>query len=372
MGKEKSEGDFMRKAVLTISILTLLLAVGCSDPDQDSYNRYNESIFDTFDTLVQVIVYAESEEEFRQYADIIHSRLRELHRLYDIYNSYEGINNIKTINDNAGIQPVLVDQEIIDLILFSIEWSERTGGSFNIALGPVLEIWHNYREEALFDPQSAELPPMDLLREAAEYTDISQVLVDREQMTVYLPESRMSLDVGAVAKGFALEIAVREAEEAGLRSAIISAGGNIRTIGRPLDGIRDRWGIGVQDPDASIVGGGENLLDVIYLSNGSVDTSGDYQRYYVVDGELVHHLIDPETLMPAVHFRAVTVVGVDSGLADIMSTVLFLIPYPESLALVESLENFEALWVMPDGEVRITDGMQEMLQSYGAGSVDEE
>ncbi len=361
----------MKKIAIIMLMLLLLIPAGCASDNEGRYDRYSESIFDTFDTLVRVVAYTESEDDFRRYFETIHFRLQQLHRLYDTFNSYEGINNMKTINDNAGIRPVKVDREIIDLILFSMEWSERTGGSVNIALGPVLKIWHSYREEALYDPESAELPPMEKLIEAAEYTDLDQVIVDLENNTVYLPDSRMSLDVGAVAKGYALELVAQEVAEAGLKSAVISAGGNIRMIGRPLDGERNRWGIGIQDPDASVVGGSENLLDIIYLSEGSVDTSGDYQRYYIVNGQLVHHIIDPETLMPASYYRAVTVTAPDSGPADFVSTALFLIPFEESLALVESLDNFEALWVMPDGEVRATKGMQATLKSYGATSLDE-
>lgn len=352
-------------------LLAMLIPSGCSPAAENGYYRYTETYYDAFDTLVQVVAYAETETQFREQTAVFHDRLLELHQLYDIYNTYEGINNIKTINDSAGIKPVKVDQEIIDLILYAGEWSERTGGAFNIALGPVLKIWHSYREEALYDPASAKLPPLEMLQQAAQFGDMQQVLVDQELMTVYLPDSRMSLDVGAVAKGYALELAASEIEAAGLNSAIISAGGNIRTIGSPLDGKRDYWGIGVQDPDASIVGGSEKLLDVIYLKDGSVDTSGDYQRYYIVDEELVHHLIDPQTLMPATHFRAVTVIANNSGFADLMSTALFLIPYAESLALAEQYDNLEAMWIMPDGEIRTTSGMQQYLKNYGATALDQ-
>ncbi len=355
--------------IITIAVLSLLLLVpaGCTPEDEGRYDRYSETIFDTFDTLTQIVAYAEDEQEFRIYFDTIHSRLQELHKLYDIYHNYEGINNIKTINDYAGISPVEVEQEIIDLILFAKLWSEKTGGSVNIALGPVLEIWHYYREEALYDPENAELPPMDRLQDAARYTDLDQVIVDEEEKTIYLPDPEMSLDVGAVAKGYALELAVREAVAEGLESAIISAGGNVRMIGRPMDDERDLWGIGVQNPDAAVIAGGsENLIDVIYLGEGSVDTSGDYQRYYMVDGEMFHHLIDPETLMPAKHYRAVTVAASGSGPADFISSALFLVPFEESLALAESMDNIEALWVMPDGEIRISDGMEDLLQSRGA------
>ncbi len=353
--------------VLLIVPLLMFAAMGCEGDSNEHFNRYSDSIFDTFDTLVQFVAYAESEEEFGEYFEHAHERLTELHRLFDIYHTYDGVNNIKTINDQAGIAPVEVEQEVIDMIFFASKWSEKTGGKVNIALGPVLEIWHYHREEALFDPFSAELPPVERLQQAAEYTDIDKIVVDEEQNTVFLPEAEMSLDVGAVAKGYAMELVARELIDLGLQSAIISAGGNIKTIGQPKEADRDRWGVGIQDPGETVVSSGsDNLLDVIYLAEGSVDTSGDYQRYYRVDGEMYHHLIDPDTLMPANYYRAVTVVATEPAPADFMSSALFLVPFEESLDMAESMEQFEALWVMPDSEIRMTDGMQDLLQSYGA------
>jgi len=357
----------MKTSIFALMVVLLVFISGCNSGSSE-YQRHNRSFLDTFDTMVQVVAYTKSENEFSQYADLVHSRLQYLHKLYDIYNTYEGLNNIKTINDNAGIKPVEVEQEIIDLILFAKDWSEHSNGAVNIALGPVLQIWHDYREEAHYDPGKAELPPLEKLKAAAEHTNLNRGEVNPEEMTVYLPDPEMSLDVGAVAKGFALEIVAREVSDAGMSSGIISAGGNIRAVGDPEESERDHWKIGVQDPEASIVGNTDRHLDVIYLSKGSVDTSGDYQRYYKINDELIHHLIDPQTLMPASHYRSVTVVAADSGVSDFMSTSLFLIPYEESLAMAENHEELEALWVMPDGEVRTTPGMEQMLQSYGKSS----
>lgn len=358
----------MKKATtaLTVVLALLLFLSGCSRAPRSEYHKYSNSFFDTFDTMVQVVGYAKSEEEFNRYFEKSHTRFQRLHRLYDIYNNYEGINNIKTINDNAGIKPVKVDKEIIDLILFAKDWYARTGGRTNIALGPVLRIWHDYRTEGIDDPQNAKLPPLDDLREAAKHTDINKVIVDTKNSTVYLADPKMSLDVGAVAKGFAAEIVAQEIIAEGMTSGIISAGGNVRAFGKPLDGVRERWGIGIQDPNKSIVSDNPTILDTVFVNDASVVSSGDYQRYYIVDGKVYHHLIDPATLMPATYYRAVTVVTPNSGLADFLSTTAFLMPYEESRALIESLDGVEALWVMPDGKVEVTDGMKKMLKSYGA------
>ncbi len=352
--------------LIVLAALAIPALAGCTLPRGTGYKSYSDSFFDTFNTLVQFSAYTESEEEFRLYFDHVHSRLQELHRYYDIYNTYDGINNLKTINDQAGVAPVKVDREIIDLLLFAREWSDRTAGSTNIALGPVLKIWHRYREEGLYDPASAKLPRMEELREAFRFTDLDQVMVDPDANTVFLPDPRMSLDVGAVAKGYAVELVADEIRAMGLESAVISAGGNVSLIGKPLDGKRGLWGVGIQSPDKSIAGSNDNLLDVLFLSDAAVVSSGDYQRFYVVDDQVIHHIIDPVTLMPAVYYRAVTVVAEDSGVADFLSTELFLLPPAQSLQLASGLNGVEALWVMPDGSLVVTEGMKNLLRSEGA------
>ena len=117
----------------------------------------------------------------------------EFNKLYDIYKDYDGINNIKTINDNAGIKPVEVQQEIIDLLLFSKEWYNRTNGKCNIALGSVLSIWHDYRNASINNPEKAEIPPPDMLKEAMRYTDINKVIVDEDNNTVYLEDKNIPM-----------------------------------------------------------------------------------------------------------------------------------------------------------------------------------
>lgn len=358
----------MRKIIAgsTALILLMLLFVGCKTAQKNEYTKYSNSSFDTFDTLTMVVGYTKSEEEFNSYVEKIHSHFLKLHKLYDIYNDYEGINNLKTINDNAGIKPIMVDKEIIDLILFSKDWYKRTDGATNIAMGSVLSIWHDYREDGKSDPQNAKLPPMAALQDAAKHIDIDKVIVDTSNSTIYLSDKRMSLDVGAVAKGYATELVAKEIMAEGFNSGIIDAGGNVRTLGKPLDGVRERWGIGIHNPDKFILSDEDTDLDVIFVNNTSVVSSGDYQRYYIVNDEVYHHLIDPKTLMPGKYYSAVTVAVKDSGIADFLSTSIFILPYEKSRALVDSLDGVEAVWVMPDGKIEATDGMKKIMKSHGA------
>ncbi len=360
------KGRTVRHITAVVAAILLVSALAGCQRTSSRYSKYSDSLFDVFNTLITVVAYTQSEEEFNSHFAKIRARFEQLHRLYDIYNDYQGMKNVKTINDNAGVQPVKVDKAIIDLLLFSKDWYRCTGGKTNVAMGAVLRIWHDYREEGQNDPGSAKLPPMKDLLEAEKHTDIDKVIIDAENGTVYLADPEMSLDVGAVAKGYATEIVAREMAEAGLKSALISSGGNIRAIGKPLDGVRERWGVGIQNPDESIVPDEQNVLDVIFINDSSVASSGDYMRYYVVNGRVLHHIIDPATLMPADYYRAVTVMTGHAGVADFLSTTLFLLPYEQSRALAESLDGVEAVWVMPDGEVEATDGMKAIMRSQGA------
>jgi thiamine biosynthesis lipoprotein len=359
----------MRK--LSIPIIMILMAAliitGCQSGRRNNYRKFTDGFFGSFDTLINFTAYTKSEQEFDSHYSKIKERFEELHKLYDIYNDYEGINNIKTINHNAGIRPVKVDKEIIELVVFAKDWYERTDGKVNIAMGSVLKIWHRYRQQGMDNPEDAKVPPMEILKEAAKHTDIDKVIVDEKESTVYLADKDMSLDVGAVAKGFAAEIAAREVMADGLESGIINAGGNMRIIGKPLDGVRGYWGIGIQDPDKFVVSAdGSNILDTLFVNDVSVVSSGVYQRYYFAGDKMYHHLIDPDTLMPGSHNKSVTVVAEDSGLADLLSTAVFLMPYNKGRAFVESLDGVEAVWVLTDGRVEATDGMKKMLKSYGA------
>jgi thiamine biosynthesis lipoprotein len=361
--------NHISKKIMALICYVLTLMQGCSvELSPGSFSKYSYEFLGAFDTAIQFMGYARNEREFADMARLGEDRFMELHRLFDIYNDYDGINNIKTINDNAGVKPVTVDSEIIDLILFSKEWHRRTGGAVNIALGSVLGVWHFYREIGLSDPASAMVPPIDKLREAAKHTDIDKVIVDERENTVYLEDRNMRLDVGAVAKGYATELVARELREKGYDSFIISSGGNVRVEGKPADSSRSKWGIGIQDPAGNPLNPDDTPLDTAFIDRGSVVSSGDYQRYYIVNGKRYHHIIDPESLMPADHFRAVTIYAADSGEADFLSTTVFILPYDQGLKLVQSLDGVEALWIMPDGTIEATDGMKKMLKKMGGAS----
>ncbi len=306
-------------------------------------NRYQAEFMGVFDTATTVVGYAENEDIFREYVQMMHDELEIYHQLYDIYNDYEGVTGIREINRQAGVAPVEVDERILDLLEEAKEMYAVTGGKMNVAMGSVLSIWHVYREQGIDDPYHSELPDMAELEAAALHTSIDDVELDREAGTAFLKDPDMRLDVGSIAKGFAVEQVCRSLEAEGADHMLVSVGGNIRAIGAKPDGAH--WAVGVQNPD---IYSEQTYLHKVAITEGSLVTSGVYQRYYTVDGIQYHHIIDPDTLMPKREFKSVTILSADSGIADCLSTAVFNMTLDEGLALVEGMEEVDAMWVCED------------------------
>lgn len=332
--------------------LCVLLLTGCTAPREPEKKQYTATFLTLFDTVTSIVGRAESEEAHMAVAQAIHDELLIYHQLFDIYNDYEGLNNLKTVNDNAGVAPVVVDRAIIDLLLDCKEYYDLTGGLVNVAMGSVLVLWHEARNDGLNDIANAYLPDSEKLSEAAKHTAFSSVVIDEAASTVYITDPEMRLDVGAVAKGWSAQRAAEKAPE----GLLISVGGNVIATGAK-DANGTPWRVGVQNPD-----GGENYLHTLNITGGSVVTSGDYQRCYMVNGKIYHHIIDPATLYPSEYWRSVTILCADSGLADALSTALFLLPYEEGLALAEKC-GAEALWVNEAGEQFYTPGFEDYIRT---------
>ena len=342
------------KKLIALLLVSLLLAA-CSAPAAQSGTNvqiYEASFLELFDTLTVLKGSAESEEAFQKTAQVVHDELERYHQLFDIYHDYEVFNNLKTVNDMAGIAPVEVDDAVIDLLKDCSSYYERTGGKVNVAMGSVLKLWHDAREHGINDPVNAKLPDMAALQAAAEHVDFDSIVIDEAAHTVYISDPKVRLDVGAVAKGWAAQ---RVAEKMP-PNMLLSVGGNVCATGpKTAD---TPWVIGIQNPD----GAGEPYLHTLYVSGGSYVTSGDYQRAYTVDGKSYHHIIDPDTLMPSAYWRSVTIVCDDSGLADALSTALFVLPQAEGQKLLDEAGAM-AVWVDAAGNIYYSPGVRELIRT---------
>ncbi len=344
----------MRKICFALLIICCALSA-CSKNPGDSVGsgmrKHSAEYADLFDTSAEFTAFTATDDDFAEYSRAFQTEVSELTKLFDIYNEYPGVNNLYTVNKNAGVAPVEVDARIIDMLSFSVEAYEKTDGAVNVALGPVLKIWHDFREEGMADPEAARLPELEDLKEAKKLCDINNVIIDREKSTVFLAKPGMSLDVGAVAKGYATKVAAVKLKEMGCGSFVINMGGNVYVGGKPAEKTRQYWGVGVQDPGF----GSGNIFDTIYLNDKAIITSGNYQRYYTVNGKNYCHIIDPETLFPSETFAGVTIICEDAAVGDMLSTALFIVQKDKGEKLLAEF-GADALWIDDNGGISYTDG----------------
>lgn len=336
----------MKRFLLILMTLIILLPSCCVQAE--SYQKYQHYFFGTFDTIITLIGYTKTPEEFQTFAELTEKEMRRYHAIFDQYNAYDGVNNLYRVNQNAASAPTKAEPELVDLLMQIREWHELYGMQTNPAMGSVLRLWHYAREGGVSVPDQAAL------EDASQHTSYADVIINEADNTVSFADPQMSLDLGAVAKGYAAQLTADALKAAGFDSFILNAGGNVICGGAPKDG-RSQWTVAIEDVDAV------SARHKIGVVNQCIVTSGDYQRYYEVDGVRYHHLIDPATLYPATHMRSVSIIHPDSGLADFLSTAAFVLPFEESRALIESIPDVSAVWLMADGTEYWNDGFQALL-----------
>ena len=338
----------MTKAMKRTFAAALVIVLCISGCDAFSKRQFSVTYLDLFDTVTTITAAVSSQQDFQTQAQQIYKQLQQYHRLFDIYQEYPGINNLKTVNDNAGIAPVEVDEKIISFLKDCRDYYDLTQGAMHVAMGSVLQLWHQCRQSALEDPKLAALPQMAALQEALQHIDMNDLVLDEEKSTVYLADKAMALDVGAVAKGWAARQVAEDLPE----GFLLSIGGSIYATGPK--GENTPWIIGIEDPD------GGAYLHKLSLTEGGVATSGDYQRYFTVDGVNYHHIIDPQTAVPTALWRSVSVVCPDPGLADVLSTALFVLPLEEGKELAAKAQA-EAMWLDHTGQRYYTEGFENYI-----------
>ncbi len=342
-------------SALVLMFITVLAS--CGGGGNQSPETKSHTVYEYFDTVSVFSSYlGDTEAEFDENCEELEDILRKYHMLFDIYYEYSGVNNIKTVNKNAGAEPVEVDRELIDFLLYAKEMYTLTGGEVNIMMGAVLRLWHDCREDAEDDPGSARIPTDAELSEAAGHISIDNLVIDEENSTVFITDPKASIDVGALGKGYAANLAAEHLRQKGVTSYVLNIGGNVCAIGTKTDDTP--WTTGITNPDRE---SDERFVVRISLQDTSIVTSGDYERYFYVGDKKYHHVIDKDTLMPAEYFSSVSILTSDSALADALSTALFAMSYEDGLGLVNNLGGIDVLWVDREGRTYMTDGFSALL-----------
>lgn len=332
--------------------------------------KFSFDYFDSFDTLVKATGYFFTQEEADKFDKKLAERLKYYDNLFDCHKEHEGVNNVYTINKMAGKEKVKVDAALLELISQSKTLGLKYDSRVNIAFGAVIELWEKSMTEALEnDELKAATPDIEVLKERAKYASLNNIIIDKEESTVYITDERTKINLGSVAKGYAVELICNELKEDGFDSVVLSAGGNVKTIGHPNGETKRKWTIGVENPYSAseMKEGDSEIYDILYTMDKAIVTSGDYQRFfYGLDNVKYNHIIDTRTLSSARNFTAVTVITKDSGIADFLSTLLFTLTYEEGAEVIKDFPDTEALWINFDNTEFYTDGLKHYSKSLGA------
>lgn len=331
----------MRKigAFVLLGTLCLLSISSCAH----SPKTYTQTWYDCFDTFSTLTACTDSQEQFDAYAEICRTLLRDYHCLLDIYHTYDGVNNLKSVNDSAG-SAIDIDVRLGDFLAFGKQMYSLTDGHTNIALGRVTTLW-----QAARTADSPVLPNHDRLLDAMKHTDIECLTLAENRTRVCLSDPDMQLDAGAIGKGYAAQKIAEALLAGGCSSFLLNLGGNVLAYGTKPNGTP--WSVGIEVPESSSYSG-----STVALQNAALVTSGSYQRYITVDGIRYHHIINPNSGYPDSTYFSVSVQCADSAMADALSTALFCMSTEDGNKLLASLEGVEAFWILADGSVVQTDG----------------
>lgn len=344
-------------------LLAAVIVSGCAaeqgaNTDRELLEYSNLSYDSGFDTVYAYTEFGYDRDAMQKRFETGTEMFAGYNSQFDIYNDYAGVSNLKTINDNAGIAPVKVSEDIIAMLKEARQFYDLSGGEFDITMGNLLQVWHRYREAGMAaneDGSGGAVPGEAELAEAFACRGWDKVVIDEENSTVFITDPCVSLDAGGIAKGFAAEGIALAIESDEVVYANINAGRNIRTIHDKADG--SPWRIAIQNPV------GEGALIVVEThGSGSFVTSGDYERFYTGrDGVRYHHIIDPSTMKPADLYHSVSIITRDSGAADCLSTALFTMDIEEGKKVLEayrrmSNDECEAVWMMDPDKTQGQDG----------------
>ncbi|MGM0495632.1 MAG: FAD:protein FMN transferase [Bacillota bacterium] len=385
----------MKKTIIaTILIFTTFLFIGCNNSNTElSYENFdnpNETYCEAYevdgvyrcsknsfalDTVIEISFYVikDNEYDIETVFDDISDIINKYNKYLDAHSEYDGVNNIYTINNSEG--PIEIDQELFEAIEYALENQdiepENNQLLFNIALQPVLDIWHDARySEECTEPilySRCPIPSEETLNQDFN-TNPNDIILDEENLTIDFAKDNMGLDLGGFAKGYVSMIIENYLTQYENISYIINLGSsNVLVGGNNYTNIEGNYNIRINEP--SFMGTKNAYLYAQIKSGFSVVTSGAYQRYIknvddYSDETIYHHIIDPRTNYPGGEALAVTIVTNQTGTSDILSTALFLMDYEDGLEYVNNTDNLEAVWYFNENDIRTSENYDDYFIFY--------
>ncbi|MCI9434124.1 MAG: FAD:protein FMN transferase [Bacilli bacterium] len=309
------------------------------------YKEYTKTL-NYMDTVIDIKIYSNNENEANTIISEIEKIYKHYHELTDRYNKYDGINNVYIINNTKEIAQLDIDKDLYEILNYSVNWYYKSNGLFNINIGNLTDLWKKYRDNKTGIPTNDELYRLSGL-------DIKHIVSYNDNKIL---TGNVNLDLGGIAKGYATEVVHHYLKSIGFERYLINAGG---TVLAGINSEGNKYKVGLQDPDnaSAILKDGDKEIK-LNLSNAIITSSGGYERFYEFNGVRYHHILNPNTKMPANNMKSVSVITDDAMLGDVMSTTLFLMSVEDGQKFIENFDNVEAIWYTNDNKVIKSSGVQ--------------
>jgi thiamine biosynthesis lipoprotein len=260
----------------------------------------------------------------------IDEAIEETRRIEKLFTTFDENSQTNQVNKNAGICPVKVDKEVFDLIQRSIKISKLTQGAFDITYGSVdKRLWN-------FDKNMTSLPDPSVAKQSVRLINYRNIILDENSCTVYLKEKGMRIGFGGIGKGYAAEKARQLMIRNGVSSGIVNAAGDLTAWGLQPNG--KPWTIGIADP-----GNPQAAFSSLDISDMAVATSGNYEKYVVIDGKKYSHTIDPRTGFPVTGIKSVTIICPNAEIADAMATPVMTMGIKVGLNIINQMKNIACI-----------------------------
>ena len=262
--------------------------------------------------------------------EMIELGVAEIKRIEILLTTYNDDSETNLINNNAGIAPVKVSEEIISLIQRSLRISSVTQGAFDISYGSVdKSLWN-------FDTTMTSLPSKEVAKKSVRLINYKNIEIDQEASTVFLKQKGMRIGFGGIGKGYAAERAKLVMQAAGVQNAVVNASGDLTTWGKMPNG--EKWTIGIVHPEMA-----NSVFSYMNVSGLSVATSGNYEKFIVIDGKKYSHTINPRTGLPVTGIKSVTIVSTNAEIADAMATPVMIMGIEAGLDMINQINDIEAI-----------------------------
>jgi len=274
----------------------------------------------------------------------IDSAVAEISRIEKLLTTFSDDSQTNEINRNAGIQPVNVDREVFDIIARSIRISDLTQGAFDITYGSIdKSLWN-------FDVNMKQLPDAETARKSVRLINYRNVILDAENCTVFLKEQGMRIGFGGIGKGYAAERAKQVLKELGVVSGVVNASGDLTAWGVQPNG--NKWTVGIANPDLS-----HEVFSYMTLTDMALATSGNYEKFAMIDGKKYSHTINPRTGLPVTGIKSVTIITTNAEIADAMATPVMIMGIRTGLDLINQMKNIEAVIIDDNNKIYMSDNI---------------